>query len=74
MQTVKRWAMIATALGILVILSMLASHLALVDIWHGIEPNLSAEWGTVRFGFLFQLLFIISVFIMIRQIFRLERT
>lgn len=74
MQKIKRWALVTLGFGVLLIVSMLASHLALTDIWKGIEPNLSTEWGIVRVGFVFEVLFLFSVFMMIRRIFQLEHT
>ena len=74
MQKIKRWALVTLGLGVLLIVSMLASHLALTDIWKGIEPNLSTEWSIVRVGFVFEVLFLISVYMMIRRIFQLKHT
>jgi hypothetical protein len=74
MRKIKGWALVTLGLGALLIVSMLASHLALTDIWKGIEPNLSTEWGIVRAGFVFEVLFLLSVCMMIRRIFQLEHT
>ncbi len=74
MQKIKRWALVTLGLGVLLIVSMLVSHLALTDIWKGIEPNLSTEWSIVRVGFVFEVLFLISVCMMIRRIFQLKHT
>jgi hypothetical protein len=74
MQKIKRWALVTLGLGGLLTVSMLASHLALTDIWKGIEPNLSTEWSIVRVGFVFEVLFLLSVYMMIRRIFQLKHT
>lgn len=74
MKKIKRWALLTLGLGALLIVSMLASHLALTDIWKGLEPNLSTEWGIVRVGFVFEVLFLLSVCMMIRRIFQLKHT
>ncbi len=74
MQKIKRWALETLGQGVLLIVSMLASHLALTDIWKGIEPNLSTEWSIVRVGIVFEVLFLISVCMMIRRIFQLKHT
>ena len=74
MLKIRRWALVTLGLGVLLIVSMLASHLALTDIWKGIEPNLSTEWSIVRVGFVFEVLFLLSVCMMIHRIFQLKHT
>jgi hypothetical protein len=65
-------ALVTGLLGVLVVLSLLASHLALTDIWHGTEPNLDSEWNVVRASFLMILLFLIFVYGLIYNIFKTQ--
>ena len=48
----------ALALGVLALLALGTAHLALVDIAHGSEPDLSLEWGMLRLAALLMLTFI----------------
>jgi hypothetical protein len=49
-------------LGVLALLSVLFSHLALTDIWHASEPNLCTAWLVVRFSAVVIIAFIGAVF------------
>ncbi len=46
------------------------SHLALTDIYHGIELNLKSEWGIVRATFILMIGLIISVGMLAARTFR----
>jgi protein-S-isoprenylcysteine O-methyltransferase Ste14 len=46
-------------LPILVLAGVVLSHLALTDIYHGVEQNLETEWWIVRVTFI--LVFVLSV-------------
>ena len=48
----KTLTTISIILGILTLLSILFSHLALTDIYHHTEPDLGLEWNIVRLGYL----------------------
>jgi hypothetical protein len=52
-------------LGILTLLSILFSHLALTDIYHNTEPDLSLEWNIVRTGYLLTFIFVVIALITI---------
>ena len=45
-------------LGVITLISLLFSALALMDIYHNNEPNLNMEWNIVRISFLFTLMFV----------------
>ena len=49
---------ISLALGVLTLFALGAAHLALVDIAHDSEPDLSMEWGMLRVAALVMLMFI----------------
>jgi len=48
----KSLALVNLILAIFVIVGLLMSHLALTDIAHNIEPDLTAEWWVLRFTFM----------------------
>ncbi|NIS81587.1 MAG: hypothetical protein GTO14_15600 [Anaerolineales bacterium] len=39
---------------------LIASHLALVDVFLGVEPDLSMEWSVIRVGFGLQVLLVLG--------------
>lgn len=49
---VRRLNWIKSILAVLLLIGLVFSHLALTDISHGTEPDLQAEWWTVRITFL----------------------
>lgn len=51
MKDKELWILTA-ALGGLSVLGLALTHLALTDIWHGREPDLTAEWAVVRISLL----------------------
>lgn len=69
MKTLKISATLAGLLGVLAALSILFSHLALTDIWHASEPDLSMEWNILRLNFLVEVLFLGAVFVTLFQVF-----
>jgi hypothetical protein len=44
---IKHWARISLGLGVLSLLAVVASHLALTDIYHA-EGDLALEWSVLR--------------------------
>ena len=61
----KTLTTISIILGILTLLSILFSHLALTDIYHQTEPDLGLEWSIVRLGYLLTFIFIIIALVTI---------
>jgi hypothetical protein len=47
---IERWIRASLGLGVLALLAVLTSHLALTDIYHG-EGDLSLEWSVLRVSF-----------------------
>ncbi len=66
-------AKVTAGMGVLFILALIFSFLALTDIWHDIEPNLNLEWNVVRISYLIESLFFISVVVTLAQVFRYSR-
>jgi hypothetical protein len=54
----RRRITIALALGVLTLIALGFAHLALVDIAHAAEPDLSMEWRMLRVAALLVLMFI----------------
>ena len=46
--------------------ALLLAHFALTDIFHGNEPDLSAEWWVLRLAFGVVVLFVFSVLFMLK--------
>ncbi len=59
MKTSERLVRISLTLGIITIISLLFSVLALMDIYQNNEPNLNMEWTIVKTNLLITLLFVI---------------
>lgn len=59
MNNFKRMAKISQALGIIALIGLILSALALNDIYHNKEPNLALEWIIIRISALFILMFIL---------------
>lgn len=72
MKALKRSALFTLGLGILSLVAILFSHLALTDVWHG-ETEVALEWQMVRVGFLLILLFHVSSFVTLFQVLRTTR-
>ena len=47
---IEGWIKVSLGLGALALLAVVASHLALTDIWHA-EGDLSLEWNVLRVCF-----------------------
>ncbi len=62
MKQLKTYSIVTIVFGIISIVGIIFSHLALTDIWHG-EPNLDMEWKIVQVSFFFIILFHVSTFI-----------
>jgi thiol:disulfide interchange protein len=54
----KKLVNMSLALGVIALLGLALSVLALNDIGQGTEPDLSGEWMVVRLAYLFVLMFI----------------
>lgn len=61
----KTLTTISIIFGILTIISIFVSHLALTDIYHNTEPDLSLEWNIVRLGYLLTFTFAVIALITI---------
>ena len=48
-------------IGMLALIGIFLSFLALADIWHG-EEDLSLEWSILRFAFAMMIIFIVASF------------
>ena len=66
----KITAIVNIVLALLVLIGLAFSHLALVDIRRGSEPDLSAEWWVVRVAFLLVIALILSSIYNARTILR----
>ena len=55
-------------LGIITLIGLLFSALALMNIYHNNEPNLNMEWSIVRISFLFTIMFVALSFVTILRI------
>jgi hypothetical protein len=53
------YSIFTLVLSVVVLIGIVLSHLALTDIYHGIEPNLDTEWWIVRVTFIF--VFVLAV-------------
>ena len=53
MKKSKIYSIFTLLLSILVLAGVVLSHLALTDIYHGVDPNLDTEWWVVRVTFVF---------------------
>ncbi len=58
MNTSKILIRISLTLGVITLIGLLFSAMALTDIYHNNEPNLNLEWNIVRISFLFTLMFV----------------
>ncbi len=67
--TLNRAAIISVGLGLLSLLAVLVSQLALADIYHG-EADVSAEWNAVRVCFAVIVAFQASALLTLRRVIR----
>ena len=68
MNTSKILIRMTLTLGIITLIGLLFSALALMDIYHNNEPNINMEWNIVRISFLFTLMFVALSLITILRI------
>ena len=68
MKQLKIYAVISVVLGVLSIIGIVFSHLALTDISHG-ESNTEMEWKIVQAGFGIIILFHVFVFMTLYRLF-----
>lgn len=54
MKKFEKLALLSAFLGVVSLAGMVLAHLALTDIWHAAEADLSMEWSIVRMSFLLQ--------------------
>jgi hypothetical protein len=54
----KKYALLMLSICTLVVIGLLLSHLALTDIYRGVEPNLETEWWIVRITFILVLILV----------------
>lgn len=66
MRKLRTYAVSTAVLCLLTALGMVASALALTDIFHAVEPDLQLEWQTVRWTFVSTALLIISAAMLAR--------
>jgi len=69
---IERWARLSFAVGVLSVVAVLASHLALADIYHG-EGDLTLEWNALRLCFGIIVVFQLSALATLREIIRRGR-
>jgi DNA-binding CsgD family transcriptional regulator len=70
MKRTKVYAVLMLVLSFFILMGIVLSHLALTDIYHGIEPNLETEWWIVRITFSLAALLVISSAFLAPKIFR----
>ena len=63
----KTASRVSFTLGVLSVLAVLISHLALTDIRHG-EPDLSLEWRVLQISFAVIIAFQVSALITLRRV------
>jgi hypothetical protein len=66
MPRLHRTIRIVSWLGLLSLIALGASHLALTDIAHG-EPNVTLEWAVLRISAAVIALFVVSALVALRQ-------
>jgi hypothetical protein len=60
MNRTKGAAILSLVLSGLVLAALVLSHLALTDVYHGIEPDLETEWWIVRITFLLVIVLVLT--------------
>ncbi len=70
MNTVKMYIRMTIALGVLSLVALAVSHLALTDIAHG-ESDVSLEWHILRASALVILMFIALTLVTLRRVLKL---
>lgn len=69
----RKSAAISVALGVLSVIGLLVSLLALTDIAHG-EPDVTLEWWVVRVAYLLVVLFQVAALVTLRRILKQPHT
>ena len=64
----KAFVRLSIILGVFTFFSLILSSLALVDIYHGVEPDLTLEWNMVRVSLVITLFFSVISIITILKI------
>ncbi len=72
MTNLRRIAAISVVLGVVSVVGLLVSLLALTDIAHG-EPDVTLEWWVVRVAYLSVVLFQVAALVTLRQILKQPR-
>ena len=72
MKNLKTHAIVSIVLCVLVIIMGVFSFLALSDIYHGTEPDLTAEWWILRITFLFVGSLVLSTFFLTMRMIKKE--
>ena len=70
MEKTKVNAILTMVLSVIVLIGIVLSHLALTDIYHGIEPNLETEWWMVRITFILVGFLVLSAIVLAGNILR----
>ena len=73
MGRLKRSVIVSLTLGVLSVLAIGVSHLALTDIWHG-ESDVSLEWNVLRLAASIIIVFHVSAFVTLWQVLRSRRS
>ena len=73
MEKIKVNADLTMVLSVFVLIGIVLSHLALTDIYHGIELNLEPEWWIVRITFLLVMGLVVSSMFIALRIIRIEQ-
>jgi len=68
MNKLKSLKRMSFGLGLIVLIGLFLSVLALLDIYHNNEPDLNLEWNIVRVTFLFTLMYVVISLITIFKI------
>ncbi len=67
MQELRTITRLTIGLGVVSVVAILASHLALTDIWHG-EGDLTLEWRVLQIGFGAIVLFHVAAFVTLHRL------
>ncbi len=72
MSKIKKYSILTLFLAALSILTLIISHFALTDIYHGGE-DLSLEWSFLRIAAVIFLAFTISTLLTLRQVLKMNQ-
>ena len=72
MRKIKKYSILTFSLSGLSILTLIISHLALTDIYHGGE-DLSLEWSFLRISAVIFFAFIVSTMVTLRQVLKMNQ-